>query len=111
MRISDWSSDVCSSDLADEVKTATFFTAQVDFSECGELGVFVDEDQLKAVKELSESKGYLDGRYMAPTFNMLRANDLIWNRSEERRVGKEGVSTCRSRGSPNHSKKNNNKKK
>jgi len=48
-------------DTADKVKTATFFTAQVDFSECGDLGVFVDEDHLKAVKELSESKGYLDG--------------------------------------------------
>ncbi|MBB4631652.1 PHA/PHB synthase family protein [Sphingosinicella soli] len=64
---------------ADKVKTATFFTAQVDFSECGDLGVFVDADHLKAVKELSEGKGYLDGRFMATTFNMLRANDLIWN--------------------------------
>ncbi|MBW7945429.1 MAG: class I poly(R)-hydroxyalkanoic acid synthase [Sphingomonadaceae bacterium] len=63
----------------EKVRTATFFTAQVDFSDCGDLGVFVDEDHLKAVKELSESKGYLDGRYMATTFNMLRANDLIWN--------------------------------
>ena len=63
----------------DTVKTATFFTAQVDFSECGDLGVFVDDDHLKLVKELSEAQGYLDGRYMATTFNMLRSNDLIWN--------------------------------
>ena len=61
------------------MKTATFFTAQVDFSECGDLGVFVDDDHLKLVKELSEAQGYLDGRYMATTFNMLRSNDLIWN--------------------------------
>lgn len=64
---------------AGKVATATFFTAQVDFSDCGDLGVFTDEDHLKVVEELSEDKGYLDGRYMATTFNMLRANDLIWN--------------------------------
>jgi polyhydroxyalkanoate synthase len=64
---------------AGKVKSATFFTAQVDFSECGDLGVFADDDHLKMVKEMSEGQGYLDGRYMATTFNMLRSNDLIWN--------------------------------
>jgi polyhydroxyalkanoate synthase len=64
---------------ADKIKSATFFTAQVDFSECGDLAVFADDDHLKMVREMSEGQGYLDGRYMATTFNMLRSNDLIWN--------------------------------
>jgi polyhydroxyalkanoate synthase len=57
----------------------TFFTAQVDFTEPGELGVFIDEDQLASVEEMMSKKGYLEGSEMATTFNMLRANDLIWS--------------------------------
>jgi polyhydroxyalkanoate synthase len=64
---------------AGKVKTATFFTAQVDFSECGDLGVFTDDEAIALVERLSAEKGYLDGRYMASTFNLLRSNDLIWN--------------------------------
>ena len=64
---------------ADKVATATFFTAQVDFADCGDLGVFVDDAQLDSIAKLTEGKGYLDGRYMATTFNLLRSNDLIWN--------------------------------
>jgi polyhydroxyalkanoate synthase subunit PhaC len=63
---------------ADKVKSATFFTAQVDFSEAGELLSFVDEHHLKMIEALS-SEGYLDGRYLALTFNLLRENDLIWS--------------------------------
>ena len=63
---------------ADRVKSATFFTAQVDFEKAGELLNFVDEQQLGTVKALSPD-GYLDGRYMAATFNLLRGTDLIWN--------------------------------
>jgi len=59
------------------IKAATFFTAQVDFSEAGELTLFVDDEQLKNLEGRMES-GYLEGRDMAATFNMLRANDLIW---------------------------------
>ena len=62
----------------DKVKSATFFTAQVDFEKAGELLNFVDDQQLAAIKALSPD-GYLDGRYMAATFNMLRGTDLIWN--------------------------------
>ena len=65
-------------DEADKVASATFFTAQVDFSNAGELQNFVDDDQLKLVAALSP-EGYLDGRYMAATFNLLRGRDLIWN--------------------------------
>ncbi|MEN9931615.1 MAG: class poly(R)-hydroxyalkanoic acid synthase [Pseudomonadota bacterium] len=63
---------------ADKVKTATFFTAQVDFAQAGELKVFIDDQQLEALEKLSAETGYLDGRYMAATFNLLRGNDLIW---------------------------------
>ncbi|SJZ51618.1 polyhydroxyalkanoate synthase [Enhydrobacter aerosaccus] len=61
------------------IAACTFFTAQVDFTEPGELGVFIDEDQLAGVEEIMGKKGYLDGTEMATTFNMLRANDLIWS--------------------------------
>ncbi len=64
---------------ADKVKSATFFTAQVDFEKAGELKVFIDDQQLTALEKLAGEKGYLDGRYMAATFNLLRGNDLIWN--------------------------------
>jgi polyhydroxyalkanoate synthase len=63
---------------ADKVKSATFFTAQVDFSEAGDLNLMVDDSQLKLLEQLS-APGYLDGRYMAATFNALRGRDLIWN--------------------------------
>jgi polyhydroxyalkanoate synthase subunit PhaC len=62
----------------DKVKSATFFTAQVDFSEAGDLGMFVDDDQLAMIRSLG-AEGFLDGRYMAATFNLLRGRDLIWN--------------------------------
>jgi polyhydroxyalkanoate synthase len=63
---------------ADKVKTATFFTAQVDFADAGDLLNFVDDAQLDMIRQLSP-EGYLDGRYMALTFNLLRGRDLIWN--------------------------------
>ncbi|WP_337875476.1 class I poly(R)-hydroxyalkanoic acid synthase [Elioraea sp.] len=61
------------------IKAATFFTTLVDFAEAGELTVFIDEEQLRALEESMQRKGYLDGSEMAATFNMLRANDLIWS--------------------------------
>ena len=62
----------------DRIKAATYFASMIDFSEPGDLGVFVDEDQLEALEERMSDKGYLEGSDMANTFNMLRANDLIW---------------------------------
>jgi polyhydroxyalkanoate synthase len=59
--------------------SATFFTTMVDFAEAGELSVFIDEEQLAALEERMSEKGYLEARDMATTFNMLRANDLIWS--------------------------------
>jgi len=64
---------------ADKVASATFFTAQVDFSEAGDLNMFVNEEAMQAIEQMSQGKGYMDGRYMAATFNMLRGRDLIWN--------------------------------
>jgi polyhydroxyalkanoate synthase subunit PhaC len=63
---------------AGKVKTATFFTAQVDFTRAGELLNFIDDDQIKMVEALA-SDGFIDGRYLALTFNMLRGRDLIWS--------------------------------
>ena len=60
------------------IKSATFFASLMDFSCPGELGVFIDEEQLQALDRRME-RGYLDGSEMATTFNMLRANDLIWS--------------------------------
>jgi polyhydroxyalkanoate synthase len=61
------------------VASATFFTTMVDFAEAGELSVFIDEEQLAALEEKMNERGFLDGADMANTFNMLRANDLIWS--------------------------------
>jgi len=61
------------------VKSVTFFTALLDFSEPGELGVFVDEGVLANLEKKMQQRGYLEGAEMAGTFNMLRANDLIWS--------------------------------
>lgn len=63
---------------ADKIKSATFFTAQVDFERAGELLNFIDDNQIVAIENLARD-GYLDGRVMAATFNLLRGTDLIWN--------------------------------
>ena len=63
---------------ADRVKSATFFTAQIDFERGGDLKHFTDGGQLDLVAQLSP-EGYLDGRYLAAAFNALRGKDLIWN--------------------------------
>ncbi len=62
-----------------KVNSATFFTAQVDFSRGGELLNFIDEHQLKMIEALAAPQGYLDGRFLALTFNLLRGRDLIWS--------------------------------
>jgi len=62
------------------VHSATFWAAQTDFSEAGDLSVFVDDAQLEALEQqMKQAGGVLDGAKMAGTFNMLRANDLIWS--------------------------------
>lgn len=61
------------------IKSATFFTTMVDFEDAGELSIFIDDEQLAHIERMMQDRGYLDGSEMATTFNMLRANDLIWS--------------------------------
>ncbi|HEX5464645.1 MAG TPA: class I poly(R)-hydroxyalkanoic acid synthase, partial [Burkholderiales bacterium] len=61
------------------IASATFFVTLIDFERAGELGVFIDEEQVAALEKRMDRRGYLEGREMATTFNMLRANDLIWS--------------------------------
>ncbi|MEM6650799.1 MAG: alpha/beta fold hydrolase, partial [Pseudomonadota bacterium] len=67
--------------IGDErINSATFFTAQTDFSESGDLALFVDDKQLANMeKQMDLAGGVLEGSSMARTFNMLRPNDLIWS--------------------------------
>ena len=61
------------------IKSATFYVTLLDFSEPGDLGVFIDEQQIASLEEEMNERGYLDGSQMATSFNMLRSNDLIWS--------------------------------
>ncbi len=61
------------------IASATYFVTLMDFSVPGELGVFIDEQQVSSLEKKMEERGYLEGAEMATTFNMLRANDLIWS--------------------------------
>jgi polyhydroxyalkanoate synthase len=61
------------------IKSATYLVTLLDFAEAGELGVFIDEQQIQALEDKMNKRGYLEGSEMAQTFNMLRANDLIWS--------------------------------
>lgn len=64
---------------ASRIASATFFTSMLDFTEPGELGIFIDELQVSNLEKKMFERGYLEGSEMATTFNMLRANDLIWS--------------------------------
>ena len=64
---------------AEKVASATFFTAQVDFSEAGDLRLFLGDETMGLLSQLSADTGVVDGRVMASTFNLLRGRDLIWN--------------------------------
>jgi len=59
--------------------SATFFVSLLDFSIPGELGVFIDEPQVENLERRMNERGYLEGSEMAATFNLLRANDLVWS--------------------------------
>ncbi|HEY8070334.1 MAG TPA: class I poly(R)-hydroxyalkanoic acid synthase [Burkholderiales bacterium] len=63
----------------DRVRSATFFVSLLDFSAPGELGVFIDEAQVENLEKKMNQRGYLEGSEMATTFNLLRANDLVWS--------------------------------
>lgn len=61
------------------IKAATFMTTLMDFSDIGELEVFVDEQQMEQLEAHMDKKGYLEGHHMADVFNLLRENDLVWS--------------------------------
>lgn len=63
----------------DRIKSATFLASMIDFADPGELEVFIDDKQVTALEKKMRERGYLEGSEMAATFNMLRANDLIWS--------------------------------
>lgn len=62
----------------ERIASATFLAAQVDFTKAGDLLVFIDDTQLKALEEMMAEHGYLEGSRMSAVFNMLRPRDLIW---------------------------------
>jgi len=61
------------------VTSATFLTSMLDFEEPGDLGVFIDQEQLDLIESHMDERGFLEGRHMSRVFNLLRANDLIWS--------------------------------
>jgi polyhydroxyalkanoate synthase len=62
----------------ERIMSATLFASQIDFTNAGDLKVFIDEEQIKAIEQRMAERGYLDGKAMATVFNMLRSNDLVW---------------------------------
>lgn len=62
------------------LKSVTLFTTQVDFTEPGEIGLFVDESQVTFLEDIMFDRGYLSGSQLSGTFQLLRSNDLIWSR-------------------------------
>ncbi|QDP71907.1 class I poly(R)-hydroxyalkanoic acid synthase [Legionella israelensis] len=63
----------------DSINSATFLASMIDFSDPGDMAVFIGEQQIQNIEEKMRQDGYLAGRFMASSFNSLRANDLIWS--------------------------------
>jgi len=63
----------------DPVVSATYLASLLDFSDPGGIGVFINEHSIRGIERMLDKKGYLDGRAMAFTFNLLRENELFWS--------------------------------
>jgi polyhydroxyalkanoate synthase len=63
----------------DHIKSASFLATLLDFSDPGDIGLFINEETLKTLEEETSYRGYFDGKYLAQSFSLLRANDLIWS--------------------------------
>jgi len=62
-----------------KINSSTFFASLIDFAEPGDLGIFITDEQIKAIEDQMNSVGYFDGKNMAAAFNFLRPGDLYWN--------------------------------
>jgi polyhydroxyalkanoate synthase len=76
--------DATGLDNLPELATVTLLAAQTEFSEPGELGVFIDDDQLNTLRQAMARTGYLSGRQMAGSFQFMNSRDLIWSRNTRR---------------------------
>jgi polyhydroxyalkanoate synthase len=65
----------------DRLASLSFFAAQTDFTEAGELMLFINENQVRFLEDMMWERGYLDAKQMAGAFQILKSNDLIWSRS------------------------------
>src|SRR3546814_17823862 len=101
MRISDWSSDVCSSDLESSADQAgASFLYKVGISGKGSLDFFRKLQNQEYRLAIPQTDSY--DRTHPLSGERIAALETLYRRSEERRLGKECVSTCRSRGLPDH---------
>jgi polyhydroxyalkanoate synthase len=66
-------------DNDDRLASLSLFAAQTDFTEAGELQLFITEDQLTFLNDIMQSQGYLDAAQMGGAFQMLQSNDLLWS--------------------------------
>ncbi len=76
--------DASGLDKLPELASVTLLAAQTDFSEPGEMGVFIDDDQIQNLRQDMERKGYFSGKAMAGSFQFLNSRDLVWSRNTRR---------------------------